>query len=425
MALNAPGPGLAEACRAMTQFLLLSLAALVAAEPSRTTSKPESSSDAAALIKVNGQPGDGLSVAVGEAFSLNLRSRIQLRYQLAISAEDAADERALQQLVNIGTARLWLSGHIYSPTLTYMIQLALAGRDFRDGATSPIYDAFFDWKLHRDFNLRAGQYFVPFDRLRTVREWALQMSDRPRPVLEMTLDRDVGVTVYSNSFLGSRSPVAWRLSAFGGGGTNLSNAREPGGLFVGRVELRPLGPLDDDVEGDLERRADPKLAVGAAYAVNLNTNRLRSTTGPTFKGGTTDHQHAAVDFVLKWQGAMLQAEWLWKRASADEIVFMDALNAQQIERTRSGQGAVVQGSYLFSRPLELVARASRLWAAPGTDPTYVLETAERGDELAAGANFYVNGHKLKFQATWIARMPKGFVFEHAEHLAVAQLDATM
>ena len=53
-----------------------------------------------------------------------------------------------------------------------------------------IYDAFLDWKAHRDISVKAGQFFVPFDRLRTVREFALQMGDRPRPVAELTLDRD-------------------------------------------------------------------------------------------------------------------------------------------------------------------------------------------------------------------------------------------
>ena len=146
---------------------------------------------------ISGKPGQGVTLYVSDAFSLNLRSRLQLRYQFNVSAPDEMDERDTQQLVNIGTARLWISGNILNPDLTYMIQLALAGRDYRDGATSPIYDGYLQWEAHRDFNLRVGQYFVPFDRLRTVREWALQMADRPRPVLEFTLDRDVGITAYS------------------------------------------------------------------------------------------------------------------------------------------------------------------------------------------------------------------------------------
>lgn len=377
-----------------------------------------------ALPEISGAPGDGVTFEFGKTFSLNVRSRIQLRYQINVPPRDDSGNRDVEQLVNIGTARLWLSGNVYVPELTYMIQLAVAGRDYRDGATSPIYDAYIDWKVHRDFNVRAGQYFVPFDRLRTVREWALQMADRPRPVLELTLDRDVGIVVSSDRFLGDHSPLAWRLGVFGGGGTNLSTGRTPGALFVGRLELRPLGPIDDDKEGDLERRKSPGLALGGALASNLETNRLRSTTGPTFEGGTTDYLHAAADLVFKWQGFGLQGEYLWKRASTDRILSVAPDGTPLTEYTRSGHGWVVQASYAFDPPFELVGRLSRLYALAGTDPAFVAEVDARGQEVAAGANYYFNGHRLKLQADWIARMPTDFRFGDADHVVHVQLDAT-
>lgn len=373
---------------------------------------------------ITGVPGKGLTITTGERFSLNLRSRIQVRYSLGIPAEDASGDRKLDQLVNIGTARLWLSGHAYRPELTYMVQLALAGRDYRDGAVSPIFDAFLDWKAHRDVGVRVGQFFVPFDRLRTVRELALQLTDRPRPVTELTLDRDVGVTLYSDRFLGDSSPVAWKLGAFGGGGTNLSTGKEPGLLVVARVELRPLGAIDDDSEGDLERRRKPGLAIGAAFAGNWNTNRLRSTTGGTFTGGTTDYKHAAVDLVFKWRGAAFQAEYLWKRASNDQIVSTHPDGTSLIEYTRSARGWVLQGSYTFDPPFELVGRLSRLYTAGGTDPRLIAEVDTRGQEIAVGVNRYLNGHRLKLQADWIARTTPDFELGNADHLVHVQLDAT-
>lgn len=331
----------------------------------------------------------------------------------------------LQQLVNIGTARLWFSGHFFNPRLTFMLQLAVAGRDFRDGATSPIFDAYFDWKGHRDFNVRAGQFFVPFDRLRTVREWALQMADRPRPVGELTLDRDVGVAIYSDSFLSDSSPVAWRFGVFGGGGTNLSTGKEPGGLFVGRIELRPLGPFADaDIEGDQEHRERPALALGSGLALNMNTNRLRSTTGATFVGGTTDYFHAAVDAVFKWKGFAMQSEYLWKSASNDEIVSIQSDGTTLTEYTRSAQGWVMQASYTFNPPVEVVGRFSRLYALEGTDPRLISETENLGQELGLGLNYYFNSHRFKVQADWIARMPPNFAFERPSHVMHIQLDAT-
>lgn len=375
------------------------------------------------VVELSGAPGKGFNARFGDDFSLNLRSRIQVRYQLDVPSDEGGD-RPTEQTVNIGTARVWLSGHALTPDLGYMIQLAVAGRDYRDNAISPIYDAFIDWKAHRDLSLRLGQYFVTFDRLRTIREWALQMGDRPRPVAELTLDRDVGATLYSDHFLGDRSPVAYRIGAFGGGGINLTTGKPPGGLFVGRIELRPLGDVDDDVEGDLDRRAEPKLALGAAFAANFNTNRLRSTTGATFAGGSTDYLHAAVDLVFKWRGAALQGELLWKDASRDAIESVAADGSERVEHTRSGHGWVLQASYAFDPPIELVGRLSRLIAKPGTDPRYVAETIARGQEIGAGVNYYVLGHRFKLQADWIARTGDDFDLGAADHVAHVQLDAT-
>jgi hypothetical protein len=374
--------------------------------------------------KITGAPGKGLTVDLGDSFSLNLKTRIQLRYQLDIPHADDSGDRELKQLVNIGTARVWVSGHAYTRDLTYMLQLAVAGRDYRDGAASPVYDAYLDYEAHRDAGVRFGQFFVPFDRLRTVREWALQMADRPRPVTELTLDRDVGVTFYSDAFLSDTSPVAWRLGAFGGGGTNLSTGKDPGGLLVGRVELRPLGSLDDDVEGDQERRRKPAFALGGALAKDWNTNRVRTTTGATFTGGTADYLHAAGDLVFKWRGLALQAEYLYKHASQDRIQSVDDAGEPVTEYTRSGRGWVTQASYTFDPPFEVVGRLSRMYADADTDPAFVDEVRRRGRELGAGVNYYFNGHKLKLQTDWIARMPPGGKLTAADHVVHFQVDAT-
>ncbi len=381
-----------------------------------TESKPK--------YELSGAPGKGLTVSFGDAFALNIKSRIQFRYQLNIPAADDAGTRNLRQAINIGTARLWFSGHILSPKVTYMIQLAVAGRDYRDGAVSPVFDAYIDWAAHRDFGIRAGQFFVPFDRLRTVREFALQMADRPRPVGELTLDRDAGVMIYSDNFLGDKSPVAYRIGAFGGGGTNVVVGKKPGALMVSRLEVRPLGKIDDDQEGDLERRKKPALALGGAFAANLNTDRLRSTTGATFVGGTTHYYHGAADVVFKWRGWAVQGEYLRKWASVNAINSVDDDGMDVTEYTRSGQGWVAQTSYVFDPPIELVARLSGMYALGRTDPAFVSDLEARGQEVAGGLNYYFNGHRMKLQTDWIALMPRDFAFKKAEHIVHLQLDVT-
>lgn len=399
-------------------------AAKPAVAPSTPAAKPATETKKKFDYEFEAAPGKGLTVKFGKYFSLNVKSRIQIRYQLNVPPQDGDGNRNMKQVVNIGTARLWFAGHIFTPKLQYMIQLAVAGRDYRDGATSPLYDAYLDWAIHRDIGIKVGQYFVPFDRLRTIREFALQMADRPRPVGELTLDRDVGVTLYSDHFLHDKSPVAYRVGAFGGGGLNLVNGKKPGGLFVGRLELRPLGAIDDDQEGDLERRKKPAIALGGAFAANINTDRQKSTTGITYAGGTTNYYHAAADLVFKWRGWAIEGEYLRKWASKYSLVSTDPEGMTVTEYTRSAQGWVAQTSYVFNPPIELVARLSGMYALGATDPAFVADLEKRGQEVAGGVNYYFNGHRMKLQADWIALMPHDFDFRRAEHIVHVLLDVT-
>jgi hypothetical protein len=208
---------------------------------------------------------------------------------------------------------------------------------------------------------------------------------------------------------------------FGGGGTNLGSGKEPGSLVMARLELRPLGPIDDDSEGDLERRERAGLALGAGIAGNFNTNRQRSTTGATFVGGTTDYLHVAADAVFKWQGFAAQLEFLFKNDTDDTDVIrsVNAAGDAVTEWTRSASGWVVQASYTLDPPFEIVGRYSKLNALAGTDPRLV-----DADEYGVGLNYYINGHQFKVQTDWIAKVPSEDDFSAAAHVAHLQLDAT-
>lgn len=386
-----------------------------------STAESPSPSPAPPQPELKGAPGQGVTASFGDTFSLNLKSRLQLRYSSSFWEDP---EHPTEQFVGLGTARVWLSGNVYQPELTYLVQLALATRDYRDGAPSPVYDAYLEWRLHRDACLRVGQYLVPFDRLRTLREWGLQMADRPRPVQEFTLDRDVGVTLFSERFVGDRSPVAWYLGAFGGRGINQTLGSQPGGLVVARLELRPLGKIDDDRESDLERRIVPGLALGAGVAQNFNANRQRSTTGPLFSEGTTDDTYASADLVFKWRGWALEAEVVRKRSSEDEFVTIDDSGETNSEFTRSGAGWVLQTSYVFDPPLEVVARLSRLYAQSTLDPVFNSNVAARGSEVGAALNYYFNGHRMKIQADWLAFTSADLDLRAADHVTHLLLDTT-
>lgn len=79
---------------------------------------------------------------------------------------------------------------------------------------------------------------------------------------------------------------------------------------------------------------------------------------------------------------------------------------------------------MLPKPVELVARFSRLYAPGGTDPKWIREVKNLGQELALGANYYLNNHSLKVQASWIVRTPRDASFDSSDHLVAVHLDAT-
>lgn len=350
-------------------------------------------------VDVTGAPGRGLAVTSTDGrFSMSLRGRFQLRQSVFAAAPDEEGERALTQATQLYTTRLWIGGHVLDEDTKYLMQLAVGPRDFRDGALSPIYDAYLDLTHDPNLSLRVGQLFVPFDRLRTIREFALQLPDRPRVVSELTLDRDIGVYAYSDHLGGERSPVAYRVGVFGGSGIHQLANKPLGGLFVGRLELRPLGPVDDDSEGDLTRREEPGLALAVAAAYNLGSTRARSTTSAVYTGGTADYLHLAADAVFKWRGFAFETELVSRDAAEDRIRSVADDGAPVVEYTRSGWGFVAQPSLMLTDRFELVGRYGRLGAAEGTDPAYVDDVALRENEVGGGVNAYLNGHRFKIQA---------------------------
>ena len=113
--------------------------------------------------------------------------------------------------------------------------------DFETGNPSPLFDAWVEYTKLRDLNLRVGQYFVPFDRARTVRESGLQFVDRQIAVRELTLDRDVGLMASSSDLFGLNQWLAYNLFIGGGDGRNRIGGAVMGPILVGRVAVRPFG----------------------------------------------------------------------------------------------------------------------------------------------------------------------------------------
>jgi hypothetical protein len=323
---------------------------------------------------------------------MTLRARLQVRDTVTIEEDETTNE------VNLKTLRLVLSGHVLDPKTKYTVQLALGATDYETGNPSPVYDAFVEFTHLRDLQVRVGQYFVPFDRARTMREAALEMVDRPQVVKEFTLDRDIGVMASSRDLFGTRV-LGYHLFVGGGDGRNHIGPTEPGPMVVGRLVVRPFGDFEDDTEGDLARDPHPRLALGVAAAYNHDTRRVRSTYGAQFEGGDADYVHEAVDLVFKCAGFSLLAEAVARHADHDSHDFV-ADEETVTEWTRSGAGYLAQAGMMLTDEFQVTGRWEQLFANDHTDPTLEEWEHDNGNALAAGVNYYRNGHAFKVQGDY-------------------------
>lgn len=323
--------------------------------------------------------------------------------------------------LNVKTLRLYLSGHVMTRDLRYWVQLALGGNDFDAGSSSPIFDFWVEYVRLRDLNIRVGQFFVPFDRARTIREFALQLVDRPQVVSELSLDRDVGIMLSSSDLFGSRGILGYQLGVFGGKGRNRFGGGVLGFLYVLRISVRPFGPFDDDQEGDLQRLHRPRLMLGVGGAYNQSSDRQRSTTGNILTLGTPDYGHLAADLVFKYAGFSLLGEVLYRQARSD---FYDGTKDGKMVRewSRSAWGYLVQAGMMLTRMVELTARWESLSALGDTDPTLLALVQTQGHQLGSGLNLYLNGHLFKVQGDYFYQF--GDDIGKGKHVVRLQLDAT-
>lgn len=194
---------------------------------------------------------------------------------------------------------------------------------------------------------------------------------------------------------------------------------EHGLLWVARLEFTPFGSFDDYVEGDLDRRESPRLAVGVGFGYNQNSNRTRSTFDGTFALGGFDYLHGEADLSFKWRGLSILGAAILRRADA-AFHERTANGTTTREFSRSYFGWFAQAGYLFpNRHLELVARYGDLQPT-ALDSRQVDATQRRRREAGGGVNWYFLGHALKLQTDYFYYFGES-LDDRGEHQARVQL----
>lgn len=348
------------------------------------------------------QPGEGFAFGSDDgAFSLRIRGRAQFRYEG--SHDDEAKRLAdgesgdWKQTVMIRRARLSLVGHAFEPHLRYQVQLNFAPQDVQWGEDGPQNSAIRDWFVTLDHypnaELRFGQMKVPYNRERVNSSGDLQFADRSLANGEFNLDRDLGIQLRSNDFLGL-GKLRYMLGAFKGDGRDGYKVVDAGGLLVARAEVLPMGKFADYEQADFDREASPKLALGASYSYQRQAKRDRGVLGTKpADGGTSDYQHAQADAILKFRGLSWSSEVFWREGSRNAGSALDKTGAViAAAKARSGWGWVSQAGYLLpSKDVEIAARYSAVQPLGAS-------SLPAQHEAGPGVSWYFHRHAWKLQA---------------------------
>ena len=165
-------------------------------------------------------------------------------------------------------------------------------------------------------------------------------------------------------------------------------------MYLGRIEILPLGMFNDYSEADLERLATPGLSIGVGYAFAPNARETRvNQSGAPDDGGTTDYHSLAADVSFKYLGISLLAELFLRRGTRQRGDAVDDLGvAIPVEAARKGYGWYTQAGYLLPRlPIEVSARYGQVRSQGQS-------SIGDANEAGFGASYYFAGHPYKIQA---------------------------
>lgn len=324
-------------------------------------------------------------------FYINFRFRMQSRLKYtSLGGNDLGIESFEARIRRL---RLRMDGYLYSPKLTYSIQLGFTrgDQDYDDTDVANIVrDAVVFYNFTDNFYVAFGQNKLPGNRQRVNSSGELQFAERSLVNATFNIDRDFGIKAYYSPTIGN-IPFHFK-GAISTGEGRVVNVTDDGLAYTGRAEFLPLGQFTnggDYNEGDLEYEETPKLSIGGGYSFNDRTTRAGGQTG-TFIASPLTLKTSFYDAIFKYRGWAYQVEYM--RRNVDDPITRDE-NDDEIYAFK-GQGINQQLSYLLDRDSGYELAGRYTWIKPHQDiRAYEAQT----EVVELGLTKYFRAHRLKLQ----------------------------
>ncbi|MDM1047254.1 MULTISPECIES: porin [Sphingobacterium] len=370
----------------ITKFTLTFILALIAITEVYGQGHPQERDDRATILNFKGiqyKSKDSL-------FYTNFRFRMQNRlgFSNVIDGEDNGKFDA-----RIRRLRMRMDGYIYTPKISYTVQLAFtrSDQDFDDtGIPNIVRDAVMFYNFSDDFYISFGQNKLPGNRQRVNSSGSLQFADRSLVNSNFTLDRDFGVSLNLSKKIGDMPFNAKAAISTGEG--RPASATDKGLAYTGRIEFLPLGKFTNDndySEGDLEREETPKISIGGGYSYNDKTIREGGQLGRYVQNPFTLKTSFA-DAIFKYMGFAYAAEYM-RRDVDNPLNLTDEEDPEQTYAYK-GWGVNQQASYLLNKGYEIAGRYT--YVMPHGD---IALYEDQTEIIELGLTKYMKAHRLKFQ----------------------------
>ena len=362
------------------------LATIIACFASVTLTSGQERDDRATILNFKGIQ----YTSKDSLFYTNFRFRMQNR----IGYNNVLDELDNGKFdARIRRLRMRMDGYIYTPKISYSVQLAFtrSDQDFDDtGIPNIIRDAVMFYNFTDDFYISFGQNKLPGNRQRVNSSGSLQFADRSLVNSNFTVDRDFGFSLNLSKHIGQMPFNAKAAISTGEG--RPANSTDGGLAYTGRVEFLPLGNFTNEgdySEGDLEREETPKISIGGGFSYNDKTIREGGQLGRYVQNPFTLKTSFA-DLIFKYMGFAYQAEYM--RRDIDDPINMTDSDDPEETFGYKGWGINQQTSYLLNGGYELAARYTYL--LPHQD---IAKFENQTEVIELGITRYIKAHRLKFQ----------------------------
>jgi phosphate-selective porin OprO and OprP len=302
---------------------------------------------------------DGKTTIETSRARIDISNRAQIRFTEAMP--EVGDDRGSFRIRRMKTK---FEGWVYTKDLTYELQLNWAD------TTNALEDATVNYDFatgRRTFQLKVGQFKVPFGRQELTSSGNQQFVDRAAVSNTFARGRDIGIQLWGTPLGGK---LDWRVGAFNGAGRNVTSNDNDKYQYDARVTFQPFGDVRYS-ESDFESTDRPLFAISGQWESN---DRHGVSTG-----NDVNREIVGGDVVFKLKGFSLFGDYY--QATDDPETGLDV----------DLDGYILQAGYFIVRnKLEIAARLAAL------DPNADVDDNEQ-EERGIALNYFFNKHPHKLQ----------------------------